>query len=1858
MKKSVYFTKKIVMRNTPIFILLFVFVGFFSCKTENPETDNIFEFKDYIYQTTAGIVSVNEPIIIGLQKEVADWANDQEVPINLLKISPKINGKLFVQNNKTLRFEPETALQSGTEYTITLDLAKVYKNVPAEFEKYTFAFKTVTPNFSIITNDLQSYSKEWQYLNGVLRSADVISTEKLQGLLKATQNGKELTIKWDADMLNNTTYQFTIDSITRPEDDSEIKISWTGKPIGADIEGSKSYAISGQNNFSIIDVNISQSPEQKISINFSDPLFKNQNFQGLVTLQNQRNITYAVDGNILNIYPANRVTSTIALEVFTGIKNKEGFKLKKNYTQRVSFEQQKPQLRAISKGVILPNSKNLTYNFQAINLKSVDVRIVKIYQKNALQFLQENNIGEIDRYSIRRVGRRVAKKTIKLIKNENENDGQWKTYGIDLSTLFKAEPGAIYQIEIGFKKAYALYTCDAVGVTEEVSSSSRGSYYQNREDEDENEEEYWDNRMYNFRNYRYNWNERENPCTDSYYRQDLFLTANVLSSDLGVIAKRGENKSYYFAVSDIISTDPVGNAKVTLYNYQQQEIISKQTDSQGVTTIDADNNAYFAMVSKGEHMTYVKLNDGSALSMSKFDVSGKKIKKGINGYIYGERGVWRPGDTLHLAFVLNDKGSPLPKNHPVKMEVTNARGKLVYKNILTQGVENFYKFTVATASEAPTGNWEANVSVGGVNFSKTLKVETVKPNRLKINIEFDDEILANSRPIEGTLKAAWLHGTPAKNLKAEVSVKLTSTKATFKKFPNYEFNDPTREFNAEEFIMFKGNLDEDGLVKISKKINVDKKAPGMLRASFLTRVFENGGDFSIDAFSKNFAPYISFVGLKSPEPKQYGSFHTDEDQKFDIVTVDDEGNPIKRNGLEVKIYEINWRWWWSSSYEDLSSYSGSDYHKHYKTFKVNTDANGKGSFNLNIPDDNRGRYLIRVYDAKSGHATGKTVYFYKNWWRRSNDGNSEAAKMLIFAADKEKYNVGEKATITFPSGKGGRALVSVENGTEVLSLKWVKTTKEQTTTTIPITEEMAPNVFINISLVQKHNNVSNDLPIRLYGVIPILVENPTTILKPKISVPETLRPEQSFTVKVSEENKKAMTYTIAVVDEGLLDLTRFKTPNPWDTFYQRQALGVRTWDVYDDIIGAFSGNIDQVFAVGGGDGGAGAKNKKANRFKPVVEYLGPFQLEAGQTKSHKIQMPNYIGAVRTMVVAGNPSTEAYGNAEQSSQVKKPLMVLATAPRKLSPGEKVTLPVTVFAMEKKVKNVTLELKLQNGISVIGNAKQTLTFDKPDEKMVFFDLDVNEIKGIQTIEVIATGNGEKASYKIEIDVENPNPITKKIHELTLDGKTSQTLNFDTFGVAGTNAAVVEFSTLPPMDFTSRMEYLIRYPHGCIEQTTSSVFPQLYLNDIFDITTSKKQQIETNIEKGIKRLAHFQRPNGGLSYWIGESTTNEWGTSYAGHFMIEAEKKGYTLPLTFMSQWIKFQKNAARTWRYKNDSYYNADLAQAYRLYTLALAGHPDLASMNRLRESSKLSNDAKWRLAAAYALASQKEAAEQIAKTANINFEPARGRYDYTYGSIDRNRAMAMETMVILKDKKTVDLAKIIAKKLSSNEWMSTQTTAYSLLAMGKMVTQNGGKSIKMQFSFNGKNKQNIETSKAIAQRDLNIVKGANALQLENKEDNVLFVRVLNTGKLPLGEELAEKRNLAIRVTYKDKAGNEIDVSKLTQGTDFMATVTISNDRAIFLGDVALTEIFPSGWEIVNTRFTDYGNAESSEARHTDIRDDRVNFYFDLPRRRSKTFNVLLNASYLGKYYLPGIQAEAMYDNDYFVRTKGQWIEVVK
>ncbi|MFM2213346.1 MAG: hypothetical protein RL427_609 [Bacteroidota bacterium] len=1888
------------MKTSKIFGLFFALFLVQSCSKKSvSDFDSDYAlYKDYITSFSSGFVSVHSDFRVQLAFNKSDWKPNQELDDDLFDISPSVNGKVVALSNNTIAFIPKEPLEQNTLYQITLHLSKITNKVPKELADFNFSVKTIKQDFIVNTEDLQSYSKDWYYLNGTMKTADNLSFEDAQKIIQATQNDTKLKIKFDKALSTPTSFKFMIDSIQRYENDSQITIEWDGDDVDIDQKGSAKFPIPGKNQFKVLTIKVGDANNQSILINFSDPLKKDQDFKGLVAIENTNNLKFATMGNVLKVYyeqepeksavdkgsnaqavdvaavdtasvaidttavvdteAAVEATTAITeqsfsgsklVEVFQGIESIDGYKMKNNYSERLLFEQIKPGVKLLKNGTILPSSNNLKINFEAANLNAVDVKVYKIYKNNIMQFLQDNELNGTR--NLRQVSQAIAKSTIELKQNNLLDYTKWNTYALDISKIITPEPGAIYHVEFSYKKKYSLYKC-----TSTSSDDSEDSNGDEAEDEDENDVNYSGNSE---DDYYYeqdsDWRESEDPCTD-YYFYNTKIGTNILATDLGVIAKRGTDKSIVVAVSDIVSTDAVAGATVDLYNYQQQKIASATTDSDGVVSFQLEKYAYFAIVSKGQQSTYVKLDDELSLSVSNFDVSGETLQKGLKGYIYGERGVWRPGDTIYLSFILNDNANKLPASHPVKLKMNDPNGKTVYECVQKLNELNHYKFIIPTEDSDLTGNWEAVISIGGARFYKSIKIETIKPNRLKIKNSFNEAILSAGKNNINNIQVLWLHGALAKDLKTEVQAKFSQQGTAFKGFSNYIFDDPTRNFSTEEVNIFSGKVDANGRASIPINPTIQGQAPGMLRAAFITKVYENGGDVSTDVASTTYSPYKTYVGIKAPEPNKYGMIETGKNNRFDLITVDELGKPKAVRNLEVRVYKLESRWWWDASHDNMSSYNTANSTIAYKNYTINTDAKGRGSIAFEVREEEWGNYLIRASDPTDGHATGVKVYIDMPWWSgKSRNTDGESATMLRFNTDKTKYAVGDVAKIFFPSSEGGRAMISIENGTKVLKTLWSKTSKGETKVELPITGEMAPNVYINISLLQPHASTKNDSPIRMYGIVPIEVVDKNTVLEPQLTMPNVLRPEQTVNVKVSEKHGKHMTYTIAVVDDGLLDLTRFKTPNAWDSFYVREALGVRTWDIYDDVIGAYGGKVNQVFSIGGDADSGGGKAKKANRFKPVVMYFGPFELGKGEAKNHKIKLPKYIGSVRTMVVAADAKTSAYGMAEKTTQVKSPLMILASLPRKISPSEQVTIPVTLFATEKQIKNVTLQIKTNSSVKVVGPTSQKVSFSQPDEKMAYFNLAVGAVTGIGKIDIIATSGKEKSTYSVEIDVTNPNPVTNAYTDVVIPPNSTKTINWKTFGVPGSNKAKMEVSSVPTIDFGRRVDYLIQYPHGCVEQTTSSVFPQLYLTDVMDFDAVRKQNIQKNVTAAIQKLGGFQLPNGGFSYWPGSSYADDWGSSYAGHFLIEAEKKGYVLPIAFKQKWIGYQQKMAKQWRF--DKQYGNDFAQAYRLYTLAVAGVADLASMNRLRETVGISNESKLRLAASYALVKQNAAGMALLSKSFID-EQNDGYYYYYYGSAERNRAMALETLILLGQKQQAfAMATKLAKNLSSDQWMSTQTTAYGLYAMAKFAKSNGSKGVSVQFTNGGK-AQLINTAKTVAQRNLVITSGANSIILKNNKKNTLFVRLLNSGILPVGSEKVIQNNVTASVVFRDRKGKAINVSKIAQGTEFYAEVTLTNRKNERVENIALTQILPSGFEIVNTRYTDFGDSTSNVADYIDIRDDRANYYFSLRGAEIRQFKILLNASYLGKYYLPGLQCEAMYDNDFLARTKGQWVEVVK
>ncbi|HRH61588.1 MAG TPA: alpha-2-macroglobulin family protein, partial [Chitinophagaceae bacterium] len=418
-----------------------------------------------------------------------------------------------------------------------------------------------------------------------------------------------------------------------------------------------------------------------------------------------------------------------------------------------------------------------------------------------------------------------------------------------------------------------------------------------------------------------------------------------------------------------------------------------------------------------------------------------------------------------------------------------------------------------------------------------------------------------------------------------------------------------------------------------------------------------------------------------------------------------------------------------------------------------------------------------------------------------------------------------------------------------------------------------------------HAQTVNDLPIRMYGVIPINVEDKNTILKPQIKIADVIRPEQNNTITVSEAAGKKFSYVIAVVDDGLLDLTRFKTPNPHNTFFAKEALGVKSWDVYDDVIGAFGSQIQRILTIGGdAEAELASKTRRANRFKPVVQFMGPFQY-SGASKTHSFALPPYMGSVRVMVIAAGDN--AYGMAEKTVTVKKPLMMLATMPRVLGPSEELKIPVTVFATDNSIKNVSLSLQSNPFIEASGS--QNISFSKTGEQVVYFNAKVKPNIGVGKVKIIASSGNEKDVSEIEIDIRNPNQPVTQVTEITLQPAQSWNNVIAMVGDDNSSKATLEISSIPAINLQKRLSYLIQYPHGCIEQTTSSVFPQLVLSQLMDLSDNRKKEINKNIQAGIQKLQNFQQSDGGFSYWPGSGYSDEWGSNYAGHFLLEASARG---------------------------------------------------------------------------------------------------------------------------------------------------------------------------------------------------------------------------------------------------------------------------------------------------------------------------------------------------------------------------------
>ncbi len=1839
-----------------ISFIIFTILTIYSCKQkQDSQNSNPELFDNYITEHSQSPVSRCEDIYISLGFKLPDSI---KMSRNLITSEPDLGGMVTTNTRRNIILVKNPIIKHNIKYHVKFNIGEL-TNMPKGLEVYEFDIEAKRQAWNVKVETPISKSMDKVQIKGIVKFETCEpNPDIIRDAFVAKQDGRKLSIEWEHDKYKKYS-KFLIYDIDRKNEAGVVDIKLSMKPINVDDEASLQVIVPSKSDFSMYSYKIKSN--QQLTINFTDPIKKSQVLDGLIEVKGRKIRNIKIADNSVNVFFNNVDYGYFDLKVSPGIKNIADFPLKDAYTRKLFFDPPIPNVGIAEQGNILPPTGHWELPVSLVSASGFRLRILKVYKQNAHRFFQENSGNLTEQVGLENIGRIVLDTTFKIHKN---NYYKQTFHSIVLDKEIKKEKGALYKIFLSIPEKYNKYPCEEKEVSYEKDIVDDIDFDRPYITYSYDYDYYYGNNSVGNRRYRDPKSNRRyfpNPCSAD-FESTIHDQRLLICSDIGLVVKSEPAANKYLGyISRITSSDPISGAKLMLYNFQGKKIGQGTTNASGFVSISTKEVPYLARSEYNGQYTYLTVNDAKALSMSNFQVEGEKWGGNDKVFFYGDRDVWRPGDTVYLHSIVFNRQRKLPSNLPVNLNLFDPTNKLVKKWTVKTNTDGIYNLRFHTDINDLTGYWRIEMELGGKIYFKDIRIETIRPNRLKLDMDFANAKLLNVKSSKKTpVIVKWMHGLPAKDLDTEVKMLQKSLKNPFgANYKNYVFDDIRVNYSNDLGLVHEGKTDEDGIMPF--EIPIQEKYPSMMLFNFELRAFEKGGAFSTNMKSIKYSPYSSYVGAKFPKGSTNNNIYLKTDEAIQVSCLDEKGKPIDSK-VTVQLINLDYNWWYQFGTKGNYSAINSHLYNNFKTFDVNVSKAGTP-----ISIYNTGRFLIVLSDKKSGHSVSRIVYCYKdNYW---SEGGDEVAQLevLPFLIEKDEYKVGDLVEFDLPAIPNGHFVVTVESGGKIVYKEVKKSGSSPANISFFVENYMSPTAYIHVHFIQGWSQHHNDRPLRLFGVKPIKVFDPKTIITPKIQMVDEIRADKKFDISISEKNGKSMSYTLAVVDEGLLDITQFKTPNPWSYFFSKAGLTIKTWDIYRDIFQRFLGEYSSLLAVGGDGVNAIKPTAKAQRFKPTVKFLGPFKLKQGEVKTHTLHIKDYVGSVRVMVVSTNG--KAFGHAAKTVAVKKPLMLYATLPRVLGPGESLRVPVTVFAMDNKVRNVDVSIVANNKISVEGDPNQHLSFTKNGEKDIAFEIKVPEKIGLAKVTIYAKSGEFQAKETIDLDVRASSPILSKTIEGIIAPNDQKTIDFEPFGMDETQHAVVTLSRGLNFSFKPFVERLSNYPHGCIEQSVSSVFPQLYLYkmNILDDET-QKMAYRQKLAAVIQKLRYMQLPNGGFSYWPGGNIANSWGTSYALEFLLEAKKMGYKIPQDMINKTINFQYKAAENWKIQSNNssrYYSSNRAhsQAYCLYTLAKAGKPNYAAINRLRLVPQLPSSTKWILGHALMLIGENNSADKILKAASTTVKDYR-ELSGTFGSKIRDQAMIIRVLLArgekVKAKRLVD--ELIPYFQSDDYYLSTQEISQCLISFalfsGSLEKIENTLAYDVAFSDKTVYKDEKIGKKPVSYTLNRADIKHQSIVVKNKGEAELYSSLLLTG-IPIRDESDEEaQDLSLSIKYLTDDGKSLNPQKIKKGTDFVVQFTIThNGERMDYENLALSAVFPSGWEIINSRLYDTFDFDSgSEFDYQDIRDDRVYTYFNLKKGSKKVFRFKLNATYEGKYWSPSVFCEAMYNPSIRAKSKGFWIEI--
>jgi hypothetical protein len=1334
---------------------------------------------------------------------------------------------------------------------------------------------------------------------------------------------------------------------------------------------------------------------------------------------------------------------------------------------------------------------------------------------------------------------------------------------------------------------------------------------------------------------------------------DLYATQWIVVSDIGLSTMSGEDGLNVF-VRSLETAAPLNRVKV--------QLLARNNDVLSVATTDRDGMAHFdrGLIhgDGGRTATAVTAfrRDGdfsfldltrAAYDLSDRGVGGRVAPANHDLFIYTDRGVYRPGETVHLAALLRDWTGNSAANLAITLRLVRPDGVEAQRFENLKDTEGGFQQDIAISGSARTGQWTVEAFVdphASAIASQSFLVEEVVPARIETTLTPSATTIVPGQDLIVMGDAKFLYGAPAVDLKVKSDLVVQPDSNPFPQFEGYRFGLEEEDTDPLRLTFADMRTDSGGAFSLPIKLAEVPDVQAPLKATLRVEVYEFGGRPVIESVELPVREKPLYLGIKPLFADE--EVPNDSTAQFEVVALNGEGVKQEAQTLQYRLVREEWDYDWF--------YAGGswDYHVSIHDGEFTTAAapvGATGTTTVQVPV-RWGPYRLEVYDPATGVAS--SMRFHAGW--SSKPGSGESPDRLQVVSDKESYKAGETAQIQLRAPFAGEALVAIATD-RVLSTRMVSIPAEGKVIEIEIDPEWGAGAYVLASAFRPGKEQERG-PGRAVGVAWLAVDSAPRMIQVQMQVPDKVLPRQRVEIPVNLSNLSGATayLTVAAVDEGILTLTNFKTPDPVDHFFGKKRLQVELRDLYGQLIDGKAGRRGQVRE--GGDGES-AQRGAPKKIELVALYSGLVQV--GQDGKAKVafDIPDYNGRLRLMAVAYD--AQNVGWAEAGLVVRDPVIAEISSPRFLAPGDKSNLSLTLQNLDGAAGaydvafNSTGDVQLGEGASASVELAQGATTHLRVSIL-------GQRVGNGEITLTLKGPGDYALDRaIAIPVRPAvTPVTESLTMRLMPGE-AMTLNqaaLDPFLDGATLRA--SFSTTPNLDVQTVLANLSHYPYGCLEQTISVAYPMLIAGDVADLWALEdryKQADRRELDKAIQRTLNRQRFDGLFGLWTAFDTGEPWLSAFAMDFLMRAKAKGFAIPQSAMDLGLDGMRKIAGGGAGEGSGihrYGAGPSAQAYAQYVLARAGQAKLADV-RYAADQLSSNSAPAlalaHIAAALSLGGEQQRAAALFDAAAKNAE-RRGNGWWDYGTKLRDAAAVAFLMAESKQPglDPTPLIGRVADLQGQSPWLSTQEEIWLLLAAKETAGQASGL------------KLDVSDGVSVVQDKTFYVPAAMALPTSktftNRGTTPVYAKASVTG-VPRADLPASDEGFAIGRTIYMPDGTEADLSKVKQN-DLMVVVLTGRSTSGLDHQALITDLLPAGFEteiasLASARQTgDYSwLPELTAPIYAEYRDDRFVAAFDIYDERSGSQNQDFAFAYLvravspGDYKVPAPSIEDMYKPTY-------------